>query len=152
MAYLESLNLFNIVSLPFSSSTIRSNTMHVLTFCVLALSITAEHQISAEFPELNWFHSAVSIIEKAVTLYDEFSEDPLHLSVREKRLYDSLNNATRFIDRVETNIPQVTIARINELQRDFSEIIHFEIKLDELVKAMNQIEAQYDIFLCTFLR
>lgn len=122
--------------------------MRLLTFCVVIFIIFSQCELHATppLPAYSWFSKLLSILLKTSELYDEVNNliNPGDFSGKEKILYDALNNATRLIDRTETNINKITIARINELQRDFSEIIHFEIKLDELMSSMNQIESLYN--------
>lgn len=93
------------------------------------------------------FKSVLKILDVAVDLYDEFSDDSLPKTPKEERLYQAIANVTEVIENVERNIPQMTIAKMKQLERDFSKIIHFEIKLDDLVKHINNIESKYDSFL-----
>ncbi len=90
------------------------------------------------------------MLDDFVDLYDEFTDkhdDPLHVNSKEKRLYEAISNITYAMKSVEESIPQVTIAKIKQLERDFSQIIHFEIKLEDLVKQINFIESRYESFL-----
>lgn len=93
------------------------------------------------------FKSVLKILDVAVDLYDEFSDETLPKTPKEEKLYQAIANITALIENVERSIPQVTIAKMKQLERDFSKIIHFEIKLDDLMKNINNIESKYDSFL-----
>lgn len=129
--------------------------MRILHFCFIILNLLYQTNAISVFSDIEsfykWFHAASVLVDDALDLYDEFSDDPLHVNAQEKRLFDNLRNVTLFINRVETNIPQVTIAKFNQLERDFSQIIHFEIKLDYLVKQIDRIEDSYQTFLCEYI-
>lgn len=93
-----------------------------------------------------WTSKVFSLLHEAFDLYEEFKGDVISTSNKEKKLYASLANITNLIESVEHDIPQVTIAKMKELERDFSEIIHFEIKLDDLINHINNIESKYEKF------
>ncbi|XKL65650.1 hypothetical protein PGB90_009070 [Kerria lacca] len=124
--------------------------MNLINYLILFLTTFSTFNFVKSFEVGNGlvlFKSVIGLLAEAIELYDEFSNDPLSLSRKEKKLYETLGNITKIIENVEDNVSQVTIAKIKQLERDFANIIHFEIKLEDLVKQINEIESKYDSFL-----
>lgn len=114
---------------------------------VFLLSISYAYTIAIQSFFL-WSKALISVIDEANDIYGSFSgTNLLGRQTKERKLYNTLINITHLIEQVERDIPQVTIAKIKELERDFSKIIHFEIKLDDLVDHIGNIESKYEKFL-----
>lgn len=124
--------------------------MLLFQLLVICLSANAAFGIAVQ-AVVFWSKTLFSVLDDTIDVYESISGHNIFgQSAKEKKLYAKLANITDLIDRLEHDIPQVTIARIKELERDFSQIIHFEIKLDDLVNHIGNVEAKYEKFLSKF--
>ncbi|XP_065200277.1 uncharacterized protein LOC135831598 [Planococcus citri] len=120
--------------------------MLLFQLILLCLSTNAAFGIAAQ-TAIFWSKTIIGVLDETVDIYESISgHNVFGQSAQEKRLYAKLANITDLVERLEHDIPQVTIARIKELERDFSQIIHFEIKLDDLVNYIGNIESKYEKF------
>lgn len=133
------MNLYHVFTLFFVLSVSNYNSVHAIEPVSILTIFSAAKAIDFVF-------------EKSYDFYKLFSknDDPFNFDTKEIRLYQSISNVTSLVKNLEYTIPQMTIVNIKQLERDFSEIIHFEIVFDDLIKHINRIESMYDQFLSKF--
>lgn len=126
--------------------------MLLFRLVVVLLSVNVAFGLAIE-SIIFWTKTLFHVLDETMDAYESVTGSTIFgQASKEKKLYANLANITQLIERVEHDIPQVTIAKIKELERDFSQIIHFEIKLDDLVNHIGNIEAKYEKFLSKYYK